>query len=63
MINEIRVYEVPSLFEEYAGQVTVSADTSPSVSDFEAQNLLDNLQNRSCGNNLKAIKVEATFGS
>ena len=63
MINEIRVYEVPNLFEEYAGQVTVSADTSPSVSGFEAQNLLDNLQNRSCGNDLPAIKVEASYGS
>ena len=60
LMNEIRVYETISLFSEYEGRVYVASDTSnSSLTDSGPQNLITNLQNRSSGNNLRAVKTPA----
>ena len=61
LVPEIRVYESISLFSEFEGHVFVTNDTSPSLTGFGPQNLLTNLQNRSSGNNLKAIETPAIY--
>ena len=63
VVREIRVYESRSLLDEFSGQITITSDTSPSVVDFEPENLINNLQNRSSGNGIKALTSAAVFGS
>ena len=50
-LNEIRVYETPNLLKEYQGSISITPDTSSSLSGYEAKNLLANLESRSCGGN------------
>ena len=48
-LNEIKVYEAANLLKEYKGKVKITSDTSKSVVSFEPINLMQNLENRSCG--------------
>ena len=47
------------------GRVRITPDTTPGVAsgEFDAQNLLKNLENRSCGNGVKALKTAAVYGT
>ena len=51
--NGIRVYQTPNLLQVFP--VTLTSDTSVGVTGFEASNLIQNFENRSCGNDHKAI--------
>ena len=48
-LNEIRIYEIPNLLKVYQGQISITSETSSSLSGYEARNLLANLEKRSCG--------------
>jgi len=56
-ILEIKVYECPNLTSYFQSQVTITTDTSSAVTGFEATNLIKNFQNRSSGNEKKAIET------
>ena len=48
MTNGIRVYQTPNLLQVFP--VTLTSDTSIGVAGYEAANLIQNFENRSCGN-------------
>ena len=63
-IQEIRVYECPNLLSLYAGRVSITPDTtSCSVTGFEAQNLITNLENRTCTESRNPIDIAETPSS
>ena len=49
LLSELKLYEAANLLKEHQGKIQITSDTSKSVSSFEPINLLQNLQNRSCG--------------
>ena len=51
--NEVRVYQVPNILQIPTVSATISAPQAKS-SDYAAENLLINLDNRSSGTNFKA---------
>ena len=50
-LNSLKAYQVPNLLQVLP--VGITSDTSPSLTGYEAVNLIRNLSDRSCGNNFK----------
>ena len=50
-----------NLLDVFKSSLTLTEDTSPSLTGFEPINLVQNLENHSCGNGLKAIKTAAIY--
>ena len=48
-LNELKIYETANLLSEEKGKIQITSDTSESLQGYGPVNLLDNLQNRSCG--------------
>ena len=48
-LSAIKLYETVNLLEVEQGKITITPETTPNMSTFEPINLLQNLQNRSCG--------------
>ena len=59
-LRQMKVYQVPDLLQASGITAAITADTSASAtSDDSADNLIQNCDNRSGGNNLKALKNAA----
>ena len=54
-LSALKVYQVPDLLQASGITAVITADTSTSVSGYEAINLIQNLQNRSSGNDQYAL--------
>ena len=54
----MKAYETPNLLS--LSDVSITKDTSASLSNFEAVNLIQNLSVRSVGNNIKPYKDATT---
>ena len=62
-MNRLLAYQVPNVLEFGA---TILPGTSPGLPSFSASNLVENLNRRTCGNNLKpfaSLDTVATFES
>ena len=49
-LNEIKIYQTPNLIVKLQSSVSLTEDTSSSLAGWEAVNLIENLETRSCGN-------------
>ena len=53
----MKAYQVPNLVKVYEASISITPETSEAVSGFEAINLIQNLENRSSGNDIEALIV------
>ena len=58
-MSEIKLYEAANLLKEYQGKIQITSDTSKSVLSYEPINLLQNLENRSCGGDKQSGIISA----
>ena len=52
--RKIKAYQVPNLVKVYENNISFTSDTSSAVENYKADNLIENLEMRSSGNDLPA---------
>ena len=56
-LRQIKVYQTPNLIKTYEDTIQITSDTSTAVTEYEAVNLIQNLENRSSWGHYYAISV------